>query len=649
MTQNTFKVNRNALRLFGAAALCFATSQVKAAPETLGGGTVATAASGPAPSFGIGGPGMVLVKNWKFGANGTIKNYADMNENFMYHDQFGQISNGGGNYGALMVAPDAANALDGQPIEGVNSPPVREWTADSLKTYLTGIDGATLVEPKRHNAGNGSFVAKWKLPKGGSLLGQDIVWETRVRMVTPKYFWFAIWTAGNKWLWRDGAQGAEVDVVESFGYDNGCDNCTNFDGRFWHVGSVATPSKDTVHYDDWSRSMASRGITAYDATQYHTWTWHYKKDNTYTVYVDGIPVQSGSDYYWTYGNKATDEPVELFFLFDGSWGHTQIGSVNKPLPTSDFTGKFYEWNYSRVYLSHPAAPVAAAPFKGPHTLPSTLQAEDFDAGGQTVSYYYISGTANAYRPQDVVSLEAIKDNGDGYAVGSARAGQYLKYTVNAAKAGTYPVAFRVAAATDTGRFHLEDARGVHVSGSIAVPNTGAAQTWATVNGSVTLPAGSQTLTLVQDAPGFSLNWMTFGEARPAGALLNGNYKLLNKSNGEALDLDTAKGITQLYKYLGYGNQQWTLQNLGDGVYQISSLKSGKALSVKDGAKEAGSAVAVADYQALPTEQWTLVAANGGYKIKNVGSGRVLEAVTPGQIAIADEADKPTQIWDVSPA
>ncbi len=334
------------------------------APETVGGGTVDSPAVGPAPSFGIGGPGMVLVKNWHFGGGGTVKNYADMSANFFYHDQFGNIANGK-NYGAVIVAPDAANAVhDGnlniaQPIEGVNCPPVRQWTADSLKTLLVPLNGATTVDPNLHNAGNGSFMAKWNLPHGGSLLGQDIVWETRVRYVPPPYFWLGIWIAGNKWKWDGHAQGAEQDLVESFGYDNGGGN-TNYDGRFWHVNTVATPTKDTVDYADWGRGMAAHGIKNYDASQYHIWTWHYKKDNTFAMYVDGIQVQSGADYWWTFGNKAGDEPIDVVFLFDGGWGHTQVGSVNHTLPASAFEGKFYEWNYSRVYLSRPAPGGAAS-------------------------------------------------------------------------------------------------------------------------------------------------------------------------------------------------------------------------------------------------------------------------------------------------
>jgi len=323
------------------------------APETIGGGTVASPAVGPAPSFGIGGPGMVLVKNWHFGTGGTVRNYADMSANFFYHDQFGTIGNGT-NYGAVTVAPDAATALAHQPMEGVNSPPVRKFTEDSLQTFLTPLDGAATVDPAKHNAGNGSFMAKWNLPRAGSLLGQDIVWETRVRYLTPPYFWFALWTAGDKWKWDGHAQGAEHDLVESFGYDNGGGN-TNYDGRFWHTNTVATPSKDTVDYGDWGRAMAAQGVKNYDAAQYHIWTWHYKRDNTFAMYVDGVKIQSGSNYFWTFGNTAADPPIDLVFLFDGGWGHTQVGSVNHPLPVSAFDGKFYEWNYSRVYLSRAAS------------------------------------------------------------------------------------------------------------------------------------------------------------------------------------------------------------------------------------------------------------------------------------------------------
>jgi hypothetical protein len=319
------------------------------AAETIGGGLVAEPAVGPPASFEIGGPNLVLVKNWHFGKDGTVRNYDDMDRHFLYHDQFNTIGNGT-NYGAITVAHNAASAIGNQPIEGIDCPPVREFTDDSLKTYLTGLDGATLCKPNAHNAGCGSFMARWKLPKAGALPAREIVWETRVRYVTPPYFWFAIWAAGDKWKGDSlGAQGAEQDLVESFGYDNG-QNFTNFDGRFWHSNSVATPAKDTVEYADWGKAMAKQGIKSFDASQFHIWTWQYKTDGSYAMYLDGIKVQSGSNYYWTYGNKAADEPIDMFFLFDGTWGHNQIASVNHSVKAAEFVGKYYEWNYSRVYL-----------------------------------------------------------------------------------------------------------------------------------------------------------------------------------------------------------------------------------------------------------------------------------------------------------
>ena len=105
--------------------------------------------------------------------------------------------------------------------------------------------------------------------------------------------------------------------------------------------------------------MSSHNINNFDGSKYHIWTWLYKKDNSYAMYVDGVVVQSGVNYYWTNGSKETDPPIDRDFLFDGGWGHTQIGSVNKPLPASEFTGKFYEWNYSRVYLSKDTSKTAA--------------------------------------------------------------------------------------------------------------------------------------------------------------------------------------------------------------------------------------------------------------------------------------------------
>ena len=448
---------------------------------TLGGGTVAAPAIGPPPSYNIGGKAMVLVKNWDFGTEGTIQNTADMSANFFYHDQFGTINNGG-KYGSNTVAPDRANAVGGQPIEGVNSPPVREFTQDSLKTFLTPLNDTKTVKVSDHNAGNGSFMANWRLPNGGSLLGRDIVWETRVRYKTPPYYWFAIWTAGNKWKWDGQAQGAEHDLVEGFGYDNGGGN-TNYDGRFWHSNSVASPSKDAWNFWDWGGTMEKQGIKNFDGTQYHTWTWHYKKDNSFAMYMDGILIQKGEDYWWTFGNKKDDEPIDIDFLFDGGWGHNQIGSVNKEMPASEFDGKFYEWDYSRVYLSDGVGTAR----NGPHTLPGMIKAADFNAGNAGVAYGKMA---------------------DGRL--------WRNYTVEVSNGGTYNFSFQCDSKEGGGTFHLEDETGSDLTGAVIVPqNCGYRGVTVNARKPVILTSGAHVLKWVQRQRRFRVCSLSRRCKRPA--------------------------------------------------------------------------------------------------------------------------------------
>src|SRR5579872_2939396 len=108
-------------------------------------------------------------------------------------------------------------------------------------------------------------------------------------------------------------------------------------------------------------------------------------------------------------------------------------------------------------LSLAAAPTMAqaaadAPFGGTAAaVPGTVQAANYDTGGQGVAYNVTStnGTANSYRT-DGVDLEATADTQDTSAPGGAddmgwtTPGQWFRYTVQVATAGTYTVSFRVA-------------------------------------------------------------------------------------------------------------------------------------------------------------------------------------------------------------
>lgn len=308
--------------------------------ETVGTGDINSPARGPAPfeAARIGGAPFVLVKNWNFGSSGTIPNMAALTAEFQYHDQWGTIDNGG-NYGAVTVAPSAATAISGQPVEDP-SRPYRELTPDVLRTFVRPLSTSqSSVSPGAHNAGNGSITAKWHLPTGGSRLGRDLIWETRVRMPeTEAAYWFAIWTAGTVWN-----HGAEMDVLESFGTPNIYPPPAAF-----HVNSVG--GTDNINYSSWPNGLNAAGVptSARDLRQWHTFSWLYRKDDTYAVYYDGYTVQTGN-IHWTSGGSSSAATVDLWFIFDFGWGHTQVQEVNTTLPASGFNIT-YETDYSRVYL-----------------------------------------------------------------------------------------------------------------------------------------------------------------------------------------------------------------------------------------------------------------------------------------------------------
>src|SRR6516162_8204231 len=141
-----------------------------------------------------------------------------------------------------------------------------------------------------------------------------------------------------------------------------------------------------------------------------------------------------------------------------------------------------------LFMTHSAF-AAEGPYGGnPAAVPGTVQAENYDTGGQGVAYNVtsVNGTGNSFR-SDGVDLEVTTDTGGGYDLGWTATGQWFKYTVNAASAGTYTVTFRVAAINAvTDAFHISNASGTNLSGSVSVPATGAWQNWTNVTATVTL-------------------------------------------------------------------------------------------------------------------------------------------------------------------
>ncbi|MEN6343335.1 MAG: GDSL-type esterase/lipase family protein, partial [Methanospirillum sp.] len=89
-------------------------------------------------------------------------------------------------------------------------------------------------------------------------------------------------------------------------------------------------------------------------------------------------------------------------------------------------------------------PTTVATTARPNAVPGTVEAENYNTGGEGVAYHDMTpiNQGGAYRPAEGVDIESLP--GGGYAVGYVRDGEWLKYTVSVATAGKYSAAFRVA-------------------------------------------------------------------------------------------------------------------------------------------------------------------------------------------------------------
>lgn len=195
-------------------------------------------------------------------------------------------------------------------------------------------------------------------------------------------------------------------------------------------------------------------------------------------------------------------------------------------------------------------------------IPGTVQAENFSA---------MSG----------IQTETTTDTGGGLDVGYMDAGDWLDYNVNVQTAGTYNVQLRVASQNGGGTLQLQSAGAVLATA--AIPATGDWQAWTTVNTSVTLDTGKQTLRLQVVNGGFNVNWMNFADGTthsnvPVGKVitLQGNNGLfVSGENGtKAMTCTrTTPGTWEQFSVLDAGSGKVHLRSMGQYVSSENGIKA----------------------------------------------------------------------------
>lgn len=104
-------------------------------------------------------------------------------------------------------------------------------------------------------------------------------------------------------------------------------------------------------------------------------------------------------------------------------------------------GQPYIWDYYDNGISAEAYVLnyKGEAYNGPHTVTATgqtkIEAEDFDNGGEGISYNFKNHKSNNYRPD--ISDVAINGHGSGYVIGNVSGGDWLCYTIEVEDEGEY--------------------------------------------------------------------------------------------------------------------------------------------------------------------------------------------------------------------
>ncbi|MES2734303.1 MAG: RICIN domain-containing protein [Bacteroidota bacterium] len=251
------------------------------------------------------------------------------------------------------------------------------------------------------------------------------------------------------------------------------------------------------------------------------------------------------------------------------------------------------------------------PYDGIIAIPGTIEAENFDTGGEGVAYHDMTPTnlSGAYRSEGV-DLEACSDGG--YNLNGSAMEEWTEYTIQVNIPGRYRMDARVASATG-GSFHME-VDDTDVTGMATVPNTGGGQNWQTVTKTINLTAGQHVLRFHLTEAEFNTDKFVFTFL---GNFATGvDYRFVSRLSGLALDVKScsdAHGANVQQNTINHTNcQRWKIEAVEGEFYKITSQQSPHVLEVVSASTTQGANVQQGTWSNSTAQQWKIEPTNNGY-------------------------------------
>ena len=237
--------------------------------------------------------------------------------------------------------------------------------------------------------------------------------------------------------------------------------------------------------------------------------------------------------------------------------------------------------------------VPQAPFVDNMTIPGTIEMENYDEGGQSISFNDkdFVNEGGVYREDgvDITQIDST-DKSKGYAVGYTQAGEWMEYTVNVT-AGEYVFLANVATGLEGSSFQLF-MDGKAISDTIVAPKGEDWNTYGTVEGKTTaLEAGEHVLRVAITGAYLNIDWIKFGKSKDEIISIKPSVRYglnMDISRSSTLNVFDVRGQHMgVIRVMGMPTTSSVMQamhakNFKSGVYFVQSVNKafGKMIQVK---------------------------------------------------------------------
>jgi hypothetical protein len=307
-------------------------------------------------------------------------------------------------------------------------------------------------------------------------------------------------------------------TIQAENYDRGGEGLSFHDLTAANIGGRYRP-KEAVDIMSSPDTTGGFIVSHFDSGEWLVYTVNVATAGYYDLEVRVAAAAPGSAYHLEVDGVPVTEVIVV--PVTGSWNTYQwVGkrraylAAGRHFMTMASNQQYFGFDAIRVSASVPEP----APYSGvASAVPGTIEAENYDRGGQGVAYYDDSAgnTGGQYRSEDM-DIMASPDAAGGYIVSHFETHEWLLYTIHVATAGNYDIEVRAGSAMTGSAFHLR-MDGQAVSGVITVPNSGNWSTYQWIGKQrVTLSAGTHRLVVQANQPYFGLDAIRVSSADTTG-------------------------------------------------------------------------------------------------------------------------------------